>query len=114
MRCSFTQYESIQRERENDMTKAQLTDAELDSPAKSCRQVTKALRAAGHAETLVRNTDYFYFSEGDAESWHTSSVCVYRISSMTVREWLEARDELAAEHVLFTQTFESRKGAIKL
>jgi hypothetical protein len=57
--------------------------------------VNKALKAAGHPEELVRGNGYFYFAEGDAMSWYTSSVYVYRLDSYTVAEWVEQRNHLA-------------------
>jgi hypothetical protein len=69
--------------------------AALDKPATSSKQVNDALANAGKDERLVRGNGYWYFVEGNASGWFSSSVPVYRISDMTLRRWLDYRDMLA-------------------
>ena len=59
------------------------------------RTVNKALKDAGYAEILVRGNGYFYFAEGDAHRWYSSSVAVFRLNAYTPAEWIERRNELA-------------------
>jgi hypothetical protein len=58
--------------------------------------VNKALKAAGYPERLRRGKGYFYFTEGDAMGWYTSSVYVYRLDTYTAEQWVEQRNQLAA------------------
>ena len=62
------------------------------------RTVNNALRNAGYAEQLVRGRSYFYFVEGDAMKWPTSSVYVYRLDTYTPAQWIEQRNELAKDN----------------
>ena len=61
------------------------------------RTVNNALRNAGYAEQLVRGRGYFYFVEGDAPKWYSSSVLVYRLDAFTPAQWIEQRNVLAAQ-----------------
>jgi hypothetical protein len=57
--------------------------------------VNQALKAAGHSETLVKGRGYFYFADGEASNWRATSVYVYRITDLTVEQWVAERNELA-------------------
>ena len=61
------------------------------------KQINDALRAAGHEEELVRGRGYFYFAGGDAAIWPSSGVYVYRLSELTLEQWLAERDRLAED-----------------
>lgn len=63
----------------------------------TCATINKALKAAGHAERLYKGKDYYYFADGDAHKWPSSSVCVYHIDSMTIEEWIAERNDLASK-----------------
>jgi hypothetical protein len=57
------------------------------------RAVRDALAAAGfEGVEVVQGAGYWYFTGGGAERWHTTMVCVQRIGSLTVDQWVaEAR-----------------------
>lgn len=57
--------------------------------------VNRALRSAGYGEKLRRGRGYYFFSGGQAETWKTSGVYVYRVDQLTVEQWLDARSRLA-------------------
>ena len=60
-------------------------------------EVNKALREMGKAEKLTRGRGYYYFRDGDAFAWPTSSVFVYRADQLTIKEWLAEYARLAAD-----------------
>lgn len=59
-----------------------------DMTPKTSRTVNKALRILSISERLVRGAGYWYFIEGDASDWYSSSVPVYRITDMTLIRWV--------------------------
>lgn len=60
----------------------------LDQPA-SVSSVNSALRKLGFKDTLVKGKGYYYFWGDDASEWYSSSVPVYRISQLSLRQVLE-------------------------
>jgi len=70
--------------------------------AATVNTVNAELRRRGFAERLVRGravgvTSYYYFVDGAAMTWPTSTVGgVSHVEALTVAQWLEARAELAA------------------
>jgi hypothetical protein len=58
------------------------------------KQVNAALKAKGVAERLARGRGGYYFREGDAMSWPSSSVYVNHVSAFTVEGWLKEYEEL--------------------
>ena len=56
-------------------------------------EVNKALKAQGATIKLRAGRDYYYF-DGDASGWPSSSVYVYRASVLSVAEWLRTFSEL--------------------
>lgn len=60
-------------------------------------EVNRALKARGVPERLQRGAGYYYFREGNALGWYSSSVYVYRASDLSVERWLEEYDLLANE-----------------
>jgi hypothetical protein len=58
-------------------------------------RVNKALREAGHPETLRRGKGYYYFTGGDSAGWYTSSVYVNNVSAFTVAGWIAERNRLS-------------------
>jgi len=69
------------------MTKAQHIN--LDRPARRVSDVNDILARAGHGERLVKGEGYVYWAEGEASSWSETSIYVYRLSDLTIREYLE-------------------------
>jgi len=58
-------------------------------------EVNRALKKMGRAERLRRGAGYYYFSEGDAMAWPTSSVYgVSRADALSVERWLAEFEEL--------------------
>ena len=51
-------------------------------------EVNTTLRELGMPERLARGKGYYYFRHGNALSWSSSSVYVFRADALTVREWL--------------------------
>lgn len=61
-------------------------------------EVNKALNDNGHAERLYKGNGYFYFWDGEAPNWYTSSVPVFRLGHIpTVDGWLKAHAALKAD-----------------
>jgi len=73
--------------RRHTMTKAQRIN--LDRPARRVSDVNAILARAGHNERLVKGDGYVYWAEGDAPNWSETSIYVYRLSDLTIREYLE-------------------------
>lgn len=51
--------------------------------------INKAIAALGGKEILVKGSDYFYFTEGEAFKWERSSVYVFKLNDLTLEQWLE-------------------------
>lgn len=58
-------------------------------------RVNKELKRLGHPERLRRGRGYYYFVDGKAHEWYSSSVYVYRVESLTLGQWIQKREELA-------------------
>ena len=56
--------------------------------------INRVLRSRGHAERLRRGRGYYYFVDGNASAWFSSSVDVYRLIG-TADHFADMRDELA-------------------
>ena len=60
--------------------------------------VNKALKAAGIEAEIFRGNGYFYFSGPAVEVSHEQGVYgVFRISDLSVEEWVEEAKEKAAK-----------------
>lgn len=57
--------------------------------------VNEALRKRGRSETLVKGRGYAYFTGGETARWRATSVYVYRISDLSISEWLEEHRQLS-------------------
>lgn len=57
-------------------------------------EVNRALKAAGAAEKLTRGRDYYYFRDGQASAWPSTSVYVSRADDLTIDQWLNEHSEL--------------------
>ena len=56
--------------------------------------VNKILKARGHQERLVRGRGYYYFIDGNASSWFSSSIaCMWLIGP--AERFANMRDQLA-------------------
>lgn len=66
-----------------------------DRTPKTSVTVNNLLKALGHAERLVRGNGYWYFVDGDAMMWYSSSVPVCRITDLPLYRWAQERDHLA-------------------
>lgn len=51
-------------------------------------EVNKALRAQSISIKLRAAGRGYYYFDGEALAWRSSSVCVYRASDLTVDEWI--------------------------
>ena len=60
----------------------------------SVGKVNRALAKVGK-ERLRRGRGYYYFYDGDAAAWHTSSVYVNRVDALTIEQWVNERARLA-------------------
>jgi hypothetical protein len=64
-------------------------------------RVNEALRKAGKAERLARGKGcYFYFRDGDAMSWTSSSVYTNDPDALTVEQWLAEYDRLSKDRLV--------------
>lgn len=59
-------------------------------------KVTEAIRALGGAEELVKGNGYFYFAGGNTGSWYSTSVYTYRLSDLTLDQWIDEYKTLSA------------------
>lgn len=64
----------------------------------SIKTVNNALKKLGHEEKLCKGNGYFYFYDGNADNWYTSSVGVYTINQLTLDQWIESFLRLKEDH----------------
>ena len=57
-------------------------------------EVNRELKKSGSADKLVRGRGYYYFVGPSADTWHSSSVGVYRASDLTVERWMAEYESL--------------------
>jgi hypothetical protein len=53
------------------------------------KRVNKAIKELGGEEVLVKGDGYYYFWEGTAPDWKSSSVMVCRLNQLTLEQWIE-------------------------
>lgn len=73
----------------------------LASTPTTAKQVTLFLRREfGMAEDieLVKGKGYFYFSGGNAPLWGDTSVCVYRLTELTLGQWANEYNTLSSAY----------------
>lgn len=58
--------------------------------------VNKILKARGHKERLVRGRGYYYFVDGNASGWFSSSIPVMWLIG-TPEHFADMRDQLASD-----------------
>ena len=56
--------------------------------------VNRALKLAGRSEKLVRGNGYYYFVDGEAFNWYSSSVSTCYADSLSLERWLDEFDVL--------------------
>lgn len=55
----------------------------------TCKDINAEIAKLGGKERLVAGKDYWYFIEGDSEKWVRSSVMIYRLNALTLKQWVE-------------------------
>ena len=60
-------------------------------------KVNAELKRRGFKERLRRGKGYYYFYDGDASSWPSSSVYTNNIEAFTVDGWIEERKRLSEQ-----------------
>ena len=64
--------------------------------------VNRALRELGAEEQLFQGEGYFYFGEGDAYQWFTSTIPVFRLNHLTLEDyigyWKRYKEEYESSH----------------
>ena len=66
----------------------------------SIKTVNNALKKLGHEEKLCKGNGYFYFYDGEADQWYSSSVSVFAINHLTLEQWIESFDRLKEDFKL--------------
>ena len=61
----------------------------LDRPARTVSDVNNILSRAGYGERLCKGVGYVYWHSGDESEWDGSIIYVYRLSDLTIRQYLE-------------------------
>lgn len=61
-------------------------------------EVNKRLREAGRKEKLTRGRGYYYFRDGEAGNWYSTSVYIYSASDFSVKRWLEEFNDLKTHY----------------
>jgi hypothetical protein len=59
--------------------------------------VNKELKARGIAERLRRGKGYYYFAEGDAHKWYSSSAYTNSVTGFTVEGWIKELEFLRSD-----------------
>ena len=70
----------------------------LDRPCRTVSEVNKILARAGHPERLCKGEGYVYWHSGTTPQWHESMIYVYRLSELTIREYLEDYESRILKH----------------
>lgn len=60
--------------------------------------VNRAIAERGGKEILINGKGYFYFWEGDAPDWQSSSVYVCRLNDLTLEQWIAEWEAKRNEH----------------
>jgi hypothetical protein len=62
-------------------------------------EVNRELRRRGIEEKLTRGQGYYYFRNGGASNWKSSSVCVFRADDLSVDGWLQEWSSLSGREL---------------
>ena len=74
--------------------------ANLDIPVRTVADVNKIMESMGNHERLAKGKKYAYWHGGDAASWKDGSmIYVYRLSDLTIREYLEDHNARVCKHI---------------
>lgn len=73
--------------------------ANLDRPCRTVADVNKILSRAGHPERLCKGEGYVYWHSGTAHEWPESIIYVYRLTELTIREYLEDHNARVCAHI---------------
>jgi hypothetical protein len=71
----------------------------IDRPARTVADINKILCSHGHAERLMKGQGYVYWTDGTTPEWDSSIIYVYRLSDMTIREYLEDHNARVCKHL---------------
>jgi hypothetical protein len=58
-------------------------------------EVNRELKRRGRKERLVRGRGYYYFVDGEASRWYSSSVYIYRADDLSLRRWMKEFEQLS-------------------
>lgn len=67
-------------------------------PRLTLKSVNAELERRGIAERLFKGPGYFYFDEGNASRWRSSSVMTARLNSLSLDQWVSEHATLKAEN----------------
>ena len=67
-------------------------------PRLTIAAINRAIADKGGKEILIKGNGYFYFWEGDAPDWRSSSVYVYRLNDLTLEQWIADWEAKRNEH----------------
>lgn len=64
------------------------------------KRINKELENRGHKGIeLVKGEGYFWFTGGETASFRSSSVYVFRLSHLTLDEWVQEYENMLEEHI---------------
>lgn len=67
-------------------------------PRLTIAAINAEIAKRGGKEILIKGNGYFYFWEGDAPEWHSSSVYVFRLNDLTLDQWIADWETKRNEH----------------
>jgi hypothetical protein len=62
-------------------------------------EVNRELRLRGIAEKLARGKGHYFFRDGEAPNWRSSTVAIFSADRLSVREWLGKWSDLSGKPV---------------
>jgi hypothetical protein len=71
----------------------------LDRPCRTVADVNKILASQGHGERLCKGEGYVYWHSGTTPQWPESIVYVYRLTELTIRQYLEDHQYRVQQHL---------------
>ncbi len=73
-----------------------LPPAEATKIPRTVRDVNRALKSLGISERLSKGNGYYYFRDGEASGWFSSSVTVCYVDDLNLGQWIEEYFGLAS------------------
>lgn len=64
------------------------------------KTVNNMLKWMGLPERLVKGKGYYYFCEGEAPTWHSTTVCVNRLNALSFEQWMREYETLSGKTLL--------------